>query len=272
MPLKPLGLVALLVAPLALQAQDAHNQTFEVASVRPQSGVAGGGSSTGTRFYRPGSTLRQVIQFAYDLSRVRLEGGPEWIGTEFWAIDARSLSPATADEMRVMVKGLLADRFQLKTRVESRELPVFDLRVTRQDGTLGPNATPPNCTRIGARSFESLREAGEIACGPAGTVGYRLDGTSYHRLYGVTMSELSRYLEPITGRVVRDRTGVTGAFDIDLIFAGDVGRLRGAPPAPLPDAVPLPTALAEQLGLRLESATGSVGVLVIESVSRPTPN
>jgi hypothetical protein len=155
-------LVALLVAPSMLQAQHAQSQTFDVASIKPQSRLLAGGSWTGTRYYQAGTALRSVIQFAYDLPRVRVDGGPEWLDAVFWEIEAKPPSPATVDEMRAMVKALLTERFTLRTRVETRELSVLDLRVAGRDGRLGANATRPDCTPIGARAIESLREAGEI--------------------------------------------------------------------------------------------------------------
>jgi uncharacterized protein (TIGR03435 family) len=265
-------LVALLVASATLQAQRVQNQAFEVASIKPQSRLVAGGSWTGTRYYQAGTTLRSVIQFAYDLPRVRIDGGPNWLDAEFWEIEAKSPSPATVDEMRVMVKALLTERFKLRTRVETRELSVLDLRVASRDGKLGANATPPNCTPIGSRAIESLREAGEIPCGPSNTFGVTLDGTTSHLLQGVTMSQLARYLERFTGRIVRDRTGITDTFDIRLRYSIDVSQIPSARPPSMNTAPPLPTALEEQLGLKLESTKGAVDVLVIESVARPTPN
>jgi len=251
--LRLLSLVALLVAHATLDAQRVQNKAFDVASIKPQSRLTGGGSWSGPRYYAPGTTLRRLIQFAYDLPRVRIEGEPDWSDSEFWEIEAKPPSPATLDEMRLMVKALLAERFKLRTRVESRQLSVFDLRVARRDGKLGPNATPPNCTPVGARPLESLREKGEIACGPSSTYGVGLDGTTSHRLNGVTMSQLARYLEPLAGRVVRDRTGISGAYDIRLKYAIDVSNIRSARPLLQPSAPPLPAALEEQLGLKLES-------------------
>ena len=272
MNLRLLVLVALLVATATLDAQRGQNKTFDVVSVKPQSRLAGGGSWSGTRYYEPGTTLRRVIQFAYDLPRMRIEGEPNWSDSDFWEIEAKSPSPAPVDEMRVMVKALLAERFKLRTRVESRELSVFDLRVARRDGKLGPNATPPKCTPVGARPLESLLEKGEIACGPSSTFGVALDGTTSHTLHGVTMSRFARYLETYAGRVIRDQTGISGAYDIRLRYAIDVSNIRTSRPLPPPSSPPLQAALEQQLGLKLESAKGAVDVLVIESVARPTPN
>lgn len=270
MDLRILAVVGLLVAPAVLAAQ---SERFDVASVKPQTRLLGGGSITGTRLYMPGNTLRRVIEFAYDLPPVRIVGGPAWMASDLWEIDARSPVPATADEMRVMVKALLTERFELMTRVESRDLPVYDLHLARSDGTLGPNLTPPaECTPIGARSRESLHEAGEIPCGPMETIALGVGGTTSFGLRGVTISAFARYLERFVGRVVRDRTGISDEFDIRLRYAD--GRTPLAPPRALHLAFPpsLPEALEEQLGLKVEATTAPVDVLVIESVARPMPN
>jgi uncharacterized protein (TIGR03435 family) len=104
------------------------------------------------------------------------------------------------------------------------------------------------------------------------------------RLCGVTMAQLvERYLPMFTGRMVVDRTGLSGGFDLALYFdnrplpgVGPAGGFsptspQAAEPA-TPDAVSIFTALEEQLGLKLESQTGPVEMLVIDHVERPTAN
>ena len=71
-------------------------------------------------------------------------------------------------------------------------------------------------------------------------------------------------------RVIVDRTGLTGAWDIDLEYTPD--RIAPDAPPPAPDAPSLFTAIQEQLGLKLEAGTGLADVLVIEQISRPTEN
>jgi len=92
------------------------------------------------------------------------------------------------------------------------------------------------------------------------------------------LSQLASALSQMTQRVVVDRTGLAGNFDLDLTFTPDQTMSRGAPP---PGATPPPidpngpsifTALQEQLGLKLESTRGPVDVIVIDHVEPPTPD
>ena len=268
--LRVLPLVALLAVSSAPAPVRAQGQTFEAVSVKPaKPPFLATGSRTGLRYYEPGTTLWRVIEFAYDLPRARVVGGPDWIDSDLWAIE-RSPAPATADEMRLMIRALLADRFGLRAPFESREMPVDEIYLARPDGTLGPNLTSPgSCTRIGSRSMESLRALGEIACGPFGPTALGADGTTGFRLRGVTMSEFASHLARLTGRAIRDRTGLAGEFDVRLRYLD--GRTPLSPPRALELAFPAPLsdALKEQLGLRLETKVASVDVLLIESVIRP---
>ena len=88
------------------------------------------------------------------------------------------------------------------------------------------------------------------------------------------MSRLATLLQNEVERVVVDRTGLDGTFDLELEFAPQGRRPAGlpGPPSPPSDGPPLPTALQEQLGLRLESVRGPVPVLTIESADLPTPD
>jgi uncharacterized protein (TIGR03435 family) len=89
----------------------------------------------------------------------------------------------------------------------------------------------------------------------------------------MTMDQISSGLWPQLGRVVVDRTGLPGSFDLDLDFAPEspAAASTGAPDAPpQSDAPSIFTAVQEQLGLKLESTSGPVEVLVIDRVERPT--
>jgi uncharacterized protein (TIGR03435 family) len=89
--------------------------------------------------------LRAIIRFAYDIQNVQLVGGPAWIDTDFFDIEAKAPSGHVAgngrvpmDVLRTMTRSLLADRFQLNARHETRQLPIYELVVARKDGRLGP--------------------------------------------------------------------------------------------------------------------------------------
>jgi len=205
--------------------------------------------------------------------------------SEGYNIDAKGNGNASREQTFLMLRSLLEDRFQLKLRRETRELPVYTLTVAKngpklpqpKDGsciTMDPNApTLPPPPAPGRPAFP---------CGRAGVMaessGARMQGGK------VPMTEFIRILSMIMGRPVVDKTGYSETFDLLLSFTPDeavAGLPRGAAPrdagspAPTTDPAAPPTifaALQEQLGLRLESTKGPVGVLVIDHVERPTGN
>jgi uncharacterized protein (TIGR03435 family) len=249
---------------------------FEAVSVKPQTGLIGNAARSGGRYYEPGATARQLIEFAYDLTSIRVVGGPAWIDSERWEITATPPAPSAIDEMRLMVRALLLERFKLRPSFETRQLPVYELRVARDDGRLGSAATPAApCTPIGNRSPEAVRldrPTTNRACGSSALIGA---GYISRRLRGVRMTVLAIELEKALKHVVIDRTGVSALLDIDLTYAVDTNVPQPTSLAGLarqPDAPALRTALQEQLGLKLESVEGPVDLLVVDSVERPAAN
>jgi uncharacterized protein (TIGR03435 family) len=179
-----------------------------------------------------------------------------------------------------MLRNLLRERFQLKARLETREYPLFALVLARPDGALGPGLrrrTVP-CTP------RAVGELGELFGPPPSTrthCGGRADrglllstgGTIADLVWALSRPELV----PGVGRIVVDRTGLTGTFDLDLRWTPDnafTDRNQSAAPTPSLEGnePPLFTAIQEQLGLKLERTKGPVDVLVIDHVARPTPN
>jgi uncharacterized protein (TIGR03435 family) len=134
-----LGLVfALSAAALTAQTPPA----FEVASVKPnKSGTTQaniGMLPNGVNFVN--LPLRAIIQFAYGINQPsKLAGVPDWATAERFDINARAAGPVTLEERRLMLQGLLADRFKLVARWENREVSVLALIVARSDGRLGRN-------------------------------------------------------------------------------------------------------------------------------------
>ena len=91
------------------------------------------------RFARAAATLRQLVQYAYDLPAFQVTGGPAWVTTSRFQIDARTGRTTTPAQMRAMVRQMLAERFALKVHTEVRERPIYRMVVARQDGKLGPS-------------------------------------------------------------------------------------------------------------------------------------
>ena len=277
--LASVGTVAV-VAPLL--AQSVPLPTFEVASVKPTTGgqvnvggkiwtSAGASFKPGGAFGAVNATLRSIIRLAYGLREFQTVGGPAWLDTDRFDIDARGPQGAVESDGPRRLQSLLAERFALKVHRETRELPIYALVPVRGRGSPGPR----------------LRQS-PVASQSASAIGGQceppfLPGPTSMRLCGVTMAQfVDNILPTYTGRTVVDRTGLAGGFDLALTFdnrsipgAGPGGGLGSpaptAEPAP-PDLVSIFTALEEQLGLKLEAQTGPAEVLVIDHAERPTPN
>lgn len=241
--------------------------TFEVASVKP----ADPGSRGMRMGFTPGggvriqpATLLNIIMMAYDVQRYQISGAPAWIGSEQFVIEAKgSGSPdpeqkeatgAERDVAKRKLQALLADRFRLVVRHETREAPVYAMTVGRNGHKLKASDT-----------------------GFDGVTGTR---PGHLKAEKVGLDLLVRMLSMITGRPVQDRTGLKGTYAFELQWAPDTG---GGPigqakadeagvTLPDPSGVSIFTAVQEQLGLRLEATRGPVESIVIERVERPTAN
>lgn len=234
---------------------------FDVVSVKPnRSGETGGTSRAQPgRYQGINVTLFRVITLAYRPVQ-EFVGGPDWIRTAHFDIEARSDRSPTPDQMLEMLRTMLADRFRLVVHKEQQESPVYALTLARRDGRLGP------------RLKKSETECAPPDSGPAQSpqprsrCGFML-GNGVLSGRGATMARVAAELSFVDRQVI-DRTGLAGAFDIDLEWTPDS---PGA--APNPDTGPsIFTAIQEQLGLKLEPATAPLDIIVIDSAERPTEN
>ena len=251
--------------PIGAQNAPATTPKFEVSSVKP-TGVRGEGGSM--RPY-PGrftaaAPLRVLIEAAYHVQPFQIVGGPEWIRSDQYEIDAKAAGNPAHAQLLLVLQSLLADRFQLQFHRESREMPIYKLAAAR-DGMKLPSPQDGSC-------------ADEQPLSPkprCGGMNVPLESGAWHMRGGkVPMAEFVRVLSMMLGRKVIDQTGYSGVFDVDLQFRADDTTLAGFPPSPLPvetDSPPIFSAV-QQLGLRLESTKGPVEVLVIDHVDKPSAN
>lgn len=261
---------------------------FEVASVKPnKSGDQGGQLRRlpGGRVNAVNMPLRMLITFAYQVTPLTLVGGPKWIEDDRFDIIAKldgdppPVPPGSGpDHMMLAMRTLLADRFRLKVHRETREQDVYALVMARAAGGPGPalKRSTQDCSPETVRAM--LGRGGPPAPGPGSPLvmcGARMM-PGRMLLGGMPISMLVNTLGAMVGRVVVDRSGLTGNWDFDLTYAPEAGRGLPAPgvdpPAPDPNAPSIFTALREQLGLRLEAAKAPVEVLVIDSVQQPVPD
>lgn len=264
-------------------ASDGKLPAFEVASVkRNTSGsIVVNHAITGGRYTGTNLSVMDLLAAVYaPMPRGRISGGPAWITTERFDIVARAEGdPSPADMLR-MVHALLIDRFRLAVHTEARDGDVYDLILARDDGRPGPmlRASTYDCAAQRA-SRAAAAAAGSSAPGPPcpwSNYPGRFVGTS------ITMEQLAYTLSVFTDqRTVRDRTGLTGQYDVELTWTPD--RLGPLPPnapdevvrnraAIDPNGPSLFTALQEQLGLKLEARRDKIDVLVIDRVERPSEN
>ena len=258
--------------------------SFEVASVKQNiSGESRTRMQTqpGGRLIVTNARLKSLIATAFDMSEPqslidsRILGGPEWIGSERYDINAKAnteFKPSPDGpprELLLMIRSLLLERFKLKAHMETRELPIYELVLARVDGRLGPEMRKPaaDCDAAIAAGIPPPRQPGEPP--PCGLMG----GPARTIAGGATMQQLAGNLSNRVERLVVDKTGLAGRFAFTLAWTPD--RIpTEAPPPGIPQIDPngpsLFTALQEQLGLKLEPAKGQVDVLVIDSVERPT--
>ncbi len=261
---------------------------FEVASVKPcdphgPRGTNGGSTYPGRVAYNCQS-LTTYIREAYALYPdgkqdlrgliVKIEGGPSWVNADLYRIDAKAEgAPGNGIVSGPMMQSLLEDRFRLKIRRETREVPVYAL-VVAKSGLKLP-AAKVGCFTLGSGAPPwKPGEQPPPFCGQ----GRRMsDGVQMH---GATMADfglqVSTRLALRLGRRVIDRTGVAGSFDFDLKWStedlspppvdgvrqsialdGDLDRLAGA---------------LRIVGLQLVPSKGSVDFLVIDHAERPSAN
>jgi uncharacterized protein (TIGR03435 family) len=267
-------------------AQSAAGPRFEVASVKPSDPNAVGPFGkppalpetrvVGDRYSASNHTLRDLVKVAYDFYfDFRIVGGPDWQTSRRFDIQAKAEDPAAdMGAMRPMIRALLADRFKLRVHTETRELPIFALVVARDDGRLGANIKPSaaDCSKppqVPREDFLALLQAGRVPCAvtPMPT---RVAGSTALRGNGASMADLAQFLWGPTGRIVHDRTGLSGLYDWEMTYDREVRSLPLSPSTS--DSPALTTALQEQLGLKLESTRGPVEVLVIDSAALPEPD
>jgi uncharacterized protein (TIGR03435 family) len=300
--------VALLLPCLVLgqvppKAQADEKLAFEVASVKPnksENPARGNFPRLGAAKYEPNGGLFSATNFelalyiyvAYDLNGNQMKdviaGLPQWVFSERFDIQARAASQnPTLDEVRMMLRSLLRDRFKLEAHYETRQSPVYAL-VQEKSGRLGPSlqrhpadadcsAKPPYVPAKADAKFPAL-------CGGTLPMTPTVPGHAKSGARNVTMELFASFLKTMGNldRPVLDRTGLTGTFDWALEWTPDFPALPGLPGAgpqsgpvdsrPDVQGQPFAEALRDQLGLKLEPSQSEVQVLLIDHIEHPAAN
>jgi uncharacterized protein (TIGR03435 family) len=241
---------------VTVQAQSTSSQAgttvlhFDVVSIRENTeGAAGGDGRMSLRdgFLQVNNLLlKSLITSAYGVHEGLIFGLPRWAEEAHYDIRAKVtdadpavLATMSREQRRALMAGMLEDRFHLKVNPVIRELPVYDLVVTKG----------------GPRFSESTREQ-------------HIDvrKTEYNGTAVPMPGGLGSFLEEVVGRSVVDKTGLKGAYDFHLQWEPDLGVAdHGTFPS-------IFTALQEQLGLKLQPNKGPVKTLSVDHIERPSEN
>jgi len=235
------------------------NPSVEVATIKPSNPDVPGTAFTvrGRSFVTVGTTLSNLVTFAYGLHARQIVGAPDWVEHDKYDVTAQPDGEGQPNDRqwRSMLQTLLADRFKLTFHRDKRELSIYALLVDKGGSKLTKNDTDP--TGLPGLFFRAL-----------GVLPAR----------NATMADFAGLLQTaVLDRPVVDQTGLGGRFDFTLTWTPDETQFGGlgikVPPPPDNATAPgLFTAVQEQLGLRLDSTKAPVDVLVLDRVEKPTAN
>jgi uncharacterized protein (TIGR03435 family) len=272
-----------------------QSPSFEVASVKHNKADSPGirlSFQPGGRFVAENVTLQFLIAAAYGdprpLADFQIVGGPKWITADRFNVVAKAEGdPQPGPDgppaiMFLMLRSLLAERFKVRVHDETREMPTYSLVKNRNDGKMGEHLKPSatDCAAL----MKAARDRPPAPPPPTERppCGMRM-GFGSLSIGGMSLLQFAGAISRMPGinRVVVDRTGLDGAYDIDLQWTPDQMPPRpagGAADGPIrvngvdvdPNGPSIFTALQEQLGLKLESTKGPVHVIVIDAVDQPT--
>ena len=263
-------MLSLLIGALITLAVQAQQPTapprFDVASVKENTsndGIIVIQTQKG-RFTARGFTLAALIRTAYRVQEFQIIGGPDWINTARFDVEA-TFPDVERAPVDVMLRALLAERFKLAVHNDTRERPVFALVFARADKRPG--------RELQKASIDCATARGADSCGSS-------VGPGYIQSRGRTMAQFAESLSQLTNtgsslnRLIVDRSGAEGQYNLSLRFTPE-----NTPPVSIPGVPPIDpngpsifTALQEQLGLKLEASNAPVPVLVVDSATAPTPN
>jgi uncharacterized protein (TIGR03435 family) len=274
-----IGLFTILTS-LAIAQTDPRPE-FEVASIKPSAPDARG------MFIRPGPgggimitnmSLKELMVIAYRIQPFQISGGPPWFDSLRYDIVAKPESKTKQGDITLMLQSLLADRFQLTVRRETKELPVYAMVLAKKDGKLGPGLVEPkegSCTMPDPNKMPPPPEPGKP---PTLFCGQMMMSLKSMTAINTPVANMIPMLSRLLGRTIIDKTGLTTKFDIHMEWTPDESQAMQLPPdapKPPPSDVPGPsifTAFQEQLGLKLESQKGPVEIFVIERAEKPSEN
>lgn len=236
-------------------------QSFEVASIHAsEPGLPTGNFHTGSgTFSFHNMTLRSCIEWAYGLRPLQI-AGPAWLNEARFDINAKAADRnADDDQLRLMVRAMLADRFGFRAHHEEKEQQVFELTIAKNG---------PKFHAAGIKDASRFNESADD-----GASGFSEDKTGALATH-VTMAEVANKISELLDRIVIDKTGLTGRYDFRLDLTPYMTPDADGKNGTKADIMSILFAgFNDQLGLKLEAGRETVDLLIVDSVNRtPTEN
>ncbi|HEY1759578.1 MAG TPA: TIGR03435 family protein [Bryobacteraceae bacterium] len=262
--MRRIAISGLLAATLLAQAPAKlpSDLKFEVASLKPSEGAQQGGgirpAPGGQRYEATNCPIRLMIEVAFRLKAEQVTGGPGWLDTDRFDMEARAEKPSSADELHVMLINMLADRLQLKFHHEKKDMQMYALTVDKS----GPKLTPHEAANAGDTWIDQSETA------------------FLHMKLKATYAPLDYFafrLSQFMDRPVVDLTDLHGGYDFTLEYTRELplgfpdgGKINGEEPDTSGPTVF--AAVKQQLGLELKAQKGPVDIIVIDHAEKPSAN
>jgi uncharacterized protein (TIGR03435 family) len=260
--------LALLAAGAASAQTVEAPPAFDVASVRASQttqtardgggrggfGGLGGRSGRGNIQFSPDSltmrnvTLKNAIRWAYHVTEYQVSG-PDWLDSARFNIVAKSAGPANEEQLQLMMRALLADRFKLVLRHQTKEFQVYVL----EPGKNGPKLQESNSQ--GEGSIQTQQDQMSVV------------------VQRTPISQMIDMLTPLLGAPVLDMTGLKGKYDITVNIADYMAEMQPGSGAPADPLSIIKATLEGKLGLKLDSRKMPLDLLVVDHAEKlPTEN
>ena len=245
---------------ILLQGQEKPARlTFEVVSIKPsKAGGRGGGIKPqpgGQEYKAENVPVKLMISLMFKIPMRQITGGPGWLDTDLYDVDAKADHSYNLDDLHVMFQNLLADEFKLQFHKETKEGPVYALMVDKSGSKMKISDSD---------RFSDI----PIQGGPGGVInGKRVPMQYLSWWLGNTVLQRDE-------RPVIDKTGLDKFYDFTLSFTPELPPdfpKENLPPGFL-DRPSIFDALKQQLGLKLEAQKGPVEYYVIDHVEKPGEN
>jgi uncharacterized protein (TIGR03435 family) len=245
--------VAVIVTAACGSSAWTQTDAFEAVSIKP---AAPGFNLSRTgfdpdRLFGYGVNLKQLIEWAYDVTDAQISGGPSWMDSKYFDVEAKAEGRHTREELLRMLKPTLADRFKLMLHRETKEVTAYILTAGNNRSELREPKGGPSNIQIQPVPGNTSKEMIVQVIGQS-----------------VSMRYLTGYLTSTLGRLVVDQTNLTNSFDFKVETTLDVNEFadkREALSTVLSSVMP-------KLGLKLDSRKQVVEVLVVDGAAEPSPN